>query len=280
MKIPTFILGILCIFCSLVLKAQDPLIIANPSQGCDSLTVNFSFASSLLIVTSENWKFGDGTNSNVHFPSKKYNKPGSYTVSLKLNGTDSSTTIINVGKTPNRDSLNLHVNYRDTSILGSPVKVVNEVIEVTYNNNHPFPYTYQWYIEGMAMSTNRSFYHQFDSVGLYHVSLRMTDVAGCTALFIDSVNLTPDIIVPNVFTPNDDLVNDDFIVKYNGQDILSLQIYTRTGLLIYKAEAKTIVWDGRLPSGDKVLPGIYYYVVETIKTPSVKKKSGFVYIFR
>jgi hypothetical protein len=41
-----------------------------------------------------------------------------------------------------------------------------------------------------------------------------------------------------------------------------------------------ISWDGRLPSGDKVLPGIYFYTVDSSgSAPSVKKK-GFFYIYQ
>ena len=279
MKIPTFFLTVLCVFWNLVLAAQGLQINADKTQGCDSLTVNFSFQNGPPTIAKTVWNYGDGTTSTSNIP-KVYRMPGNYTVTLTINDTISVTnsSFIKVGRTPNRDSLNMSFIHRDTSnsILGP----YSYVIEVAYNNNHPFPYTYQWYIDGVPTDINRSFPYTFDTVGLYHINLKMTDLMGCTATFSDSINVSAGIQVPNIFTPNDDTFNDELTIKYNGQDVISFKVYTRTGLLIYKAEATTVVWDGRLPSGDKVLSGIYFYVVETIKAATPVKKSGFVYIFR
>ncbi len=108
----------------------------------------------------------------------------------------------------------------------------------------------------------------------------MTDQVGCSATFNDSIDLLNNIDVPNVFTPNDDGINEVFKIKSSGKNVLSLKIFTRTGLLIYKTEANSIEWDGRLPSGDRVLPGIYYYIVETIKASPAYRKTGFFYLYR
>jgi gliding motility-associated-like protein len=95
-----------------------------------------------------------------------------------------------------------------------------------------------------------------------------------------AVQASDTIIVPNVFTPNDDLINDEFEVSSSGSYFLSLKIFTRTGIMIYKTLAKTIKWDGRLDSGEKVLPGIYYYILETVDVAPPVRKTGFVYIFK
>lgn len=276
MKILTFILTVLSIFGSLVLHAQDPVISADVTQGCDSLKVNFSFATSLGTVTWISWNFGDGDTSNLANPMKNYKKPGNYTVSLKLNSTNSNSNsnFIQVGRTPNRDSLDLRFSFRDTSVIG----VYTYVIGAQYNNNNP-PYSYQWSIDGVASSNNLSFVHQFDTTGIYYIGLKMTDAMGCNATFNDSINVFSDIVVPNVFTPNGDPWNENFTVNSNGNDVLSFRVFTRTGLLISKIEAKTIIWDGRLPSGEKVLPGIYFYTLETLNVNPPVKKRGFFYIF-
>lgn len=276
MKIPTILFILFFAFSAWELQAQDPAINADFTQGCDSLTVNFSFSTSLTPPISAAWDFGDGTTSTAQTAVKKYRKPGIYTVSLTLNST--LTTVkpnyINIGRTPNRDTLGLNFIHRDTTGL------YTYVIDVSYNNNHPFPYTYQWYVDGVFASNSNHFMQTFDTTGLYPISLRMTDQMGCTALLKDSILVVSGIQVPNVFTPNDDLINDELKITSNGQDVLSFKVFTRMGLLIYKAEGKTIVWDGRLSSGDKVLPGIYFYIAETIKAASPVKKSGFFYIYR
>jgi len=280
MKIPTTIFTVLSILGSLVLQAQDPKITAPITQGCDSLTVNLHYDTSLSFVTSALWDFGDGTTSTD--PSfdhtKKYNKLGAYTVSLTLNGTLSTTipNFITIGKTINKDTINLQIAYRDTTGLGANAYV----IEALYNNNHPYPFTYQWSIDGVYADNKKSFVHTLDSASLYNVSLVLTDQMGCSSTFTETINVQGSIEIPNVFSPNDDGKYDVFIINPIGNNVLSFKVFTRTGLLIYKTEANTIAWDGRLPSGDKVFPGIYYYIVEALNASPPIQKSGFFYIYR
>ena len=50
------------------------------------------FTNTSLNATSYAWDFGDGTNSTVQDPLKKFNTPGTYTVSLTINGGASTVT--------------------------------------------------------------------------------------------------------------------------------------------------------------------------------------------
>jgi len=278
MKIPAFVSIFLCFLGSLNLQAQPFQITADATQGCDSLLVNFSYTPSITATTAL-WDFGDGTTSTSTAASvtKMYKRSGSFTVSLTLDGTPSTNTLsIQVGKTPNQDSLNLKITIRDTFQLGPNYRSIT----VSHNNNYVLPYTYQWLVDDVPTDNTKGFVFSFDSAWIYRIKLVMTDQVGCNATFKDSLNLLNTIEVPNVFTPNDDNINDLFIVKSNGQNVLSLKIFTRTGLLIYKTEANTIVWDGRLVSGDRVLAGLYYYVVETVNAKPPIRKSGFFYIYR
>lgn len=278
MKILTFIFTVLSVWGNFVMQAQDPTISADVTQGCDSLKVQFDFATVLGTVTTYNWKFGDGDSSNLDKPFHNYKQPGVYTVTLTLNGTNTNSNVnyIQVGRTPSRDSLNLNISYHDTA-MGVPYTYV---IGVQYNNNHPLPYSYQWYIDGVAASTGDKFMRTFDTLGIYNGRLVMTDAAGCAATFNESIVVTNEFPVPNVFTPNGDGINDDFIVSSGNAVILVLRIYTRTGLLILKSEGSKIIWDGRLPSGDKVSPGIYYYTIESSGIKPNFKKKGFFYIYQ
>jgi gliding motility-associated-like protein len=83
------------------------------------------------------------------------------------------------------------------------------------------------------------------------------------------------------FSPNDDGYNDFFIVKSSVPDeIVSLNIYTRAGVLVFSIEAVQCVWDGRSLSGEKMAEGIYFYTAE-VKDPSSKaSKHGFVHLYR
>jgi gliding motility-associated-like protein len=85
---------------------------------------------------------------------------------------------------------------------------------------------------------------------------------------------------PNVFTPNEDGKNDLFIVKSNGVTVYNLQIFSRTGILVYKAESPVLIWDGRNLSGQELLPGTYYYIIRESGGSGNFEKRGFVNLYR
>jgi len=88
------------------------------------------------------------------------------------------------------------------------------------------------------------------------------------------------IIAPNVFTPNGDGDNDVFEVRSNDNNVVSLKIYTRAGVLVFSIEAKLCLWDGRSQSGQQMATGVYYYTAEVRGSSPKVSKSGFVHLFR
>ena len=88
------------------------------------------------------------------------------------------------------------------------------------------------------------------------------------------------IVAPNVFTPNGDGENDVFEVKSYNNNVVSLKIFTRAGVLIFNSEAKRCRWDGFSLSGQEMANGVYYYTAEVIGLSSKVSKCGFVHLFR
>ena len=66
------------------------------------------------------------------------------------------------------------------------------------------------------------------------------------------------IIVSNSPTGED---KDFFEVISREGNPVSLKIFDRFGTLVFSTEAKKCVWDGRLPSGEKI-NGVYVYIAE------------------
>ena len=56
--------------------------VATPVQGVNPLVVSFTDLSTGATVDAWSWDFGDGTSSSFQHPTKKYDAPGAYTVSL------------------------------------------------------------------------------------------------------------------------------------------------------------------------------------------------------
>jgi gliding motility-associated-like protein len=142
-----------------------------------------------------------------------------------------------------------------------------------------------------SSGTELSTTHIYNNPGSYNVKLVINnsdsvtyqnDIAMNTKSALSSGTEAPDSVlyVPNVFTPNGDGKNDYLDIEYNDTDNMSFQLFTRAGLIIYKTEAKTISWDGNLPTGENVPSGIYYYILEVENSSSKIYKKGFLYIYR
>ena len=104
-----------------------------------------------------------------------------------------------------------------------------------------------------------------------------------TAIFCWACEVEQDdgsiIVVSNVFTPNGDGDNNVFEVKSsNIGDVVSLNIFTRAGVLVFRIEAPLCRWDGCSLDGQPMANGVYFYTAE-IRGTKVKK-SGSVHLYR
>lgn len=273
MKHPGQILIVCFLMLSIVAGAQ-PTIQADVLQGCDSLVVNFSYTPS-AVTDVVSWDFGNGVTSTNPTETVKYPNPGSYDVQLVVNSdTAFKADYIKVGITPSAQ-----IAYRVAPNNGS---LTLELAAVNVNDTvSPFtPYQFEWYSTGQLIGNTRLLVHPFDTAGIYPCRLIVSDDIGCRDTFERLVEVQDQFIVPNVFTPNGDNVNDLFEVNSNGKYFLSFMVFSKSGALVYKTEAKTIVWDGKSNSGTDITEGIYYYVIEELGAPNPQKQHGFIYIYR
>ncbi|NJK95786.1 MAG: PKD domain-containing protein, partial [Bacteroidales bacterium] len=228
---------ILSIICRLNVSAQSNFS-ATHVKGCDTLTTQFLY-NNFLAATSYKWTFGDGSESTEASPQHKYNKPGKYLVSVKINGTDSvgKADYILIGKTPKAE-----FTFRDTMEYGSYTMAFNPSSQTATE----FPYSYSWNFSDGATSSSPYFVHQFDTTGNYTAQLIITDTQGCADTIIKAVKVQNKLDVPTVFTPNDDAINDLFIVEGDGKTTYLIQIFSRSGIKVFENKAKVLVWDGRM----------------------------------
>ena len=255
-----------------LLKGQEVNILASETQGCDTLTVNFSYTTTLAGVTSIEWDFGNGLTGNSENPDPVfYSEPGLYSIELRLN--NSYFDEIDIFVRPNPNSF---FQYADTLEPGSYTFVFRAPPQLT----DTFEYAYLWRFPGNKTYNSRFVVHQFDSAGLSNVGLIVTDNFGCKDTTVRRIRVFDDIYVPNVFTPNDDGINDKFVVQTNGRTRYLFQIFSRSGILVYETEAYYLEWDGRNFSGIKLNPGVYYYLITPVEPPDELSKKGFIHLFR
>jgi gliding motility-associated-like protein len=104
------------------------------------------------------------------------------------------------------------------------------------------------------------------------------DISGNNAGMAQTDN--DSIVAPNVFTPNGDKKNDTFEVTSKEEQVVSLKIYTRAGVLVFRITAKRCVWDGCSLNGQEMANGVYYYTAEIGDSSPKISKHGFVHLYR
>ncbi len=128
--------------------------------------------------------------------------------------------------------------------------------------------TYQWHKNGANVGANSSSYTSAGSLmSGDSISVTLTSSSSCasptTAFGIVSIDC-PQLEIPNVFTPNNDGINDLFKVNLSGQALqnFNINIYDRWGILIFSSPSVNYKWDGRTTSGQKVVNGTYFYIID------------------
>jgi choice-of-anchor A domain-containing protein len=118
------------------------------------------------------WNFGDGTNSTLEYPGKKYATPGEYNVTLtvtNVNGTHASVTrVLRVGAKPTAGfnaTANATYNYSFTNTSTIPSGNIS---------------SYWWNFGDGTVSADKNPTKTFSAVGTYHVQLVAVSDGGCT----------------------------------------------------------------------------------------------------
>ena len=118
-------------------------------------------------------------------------------------------------------------------------------------------------------------YHTYqDSLGIYQISLVVTDDMGCSDTVIKQIWISDDywMYIPNSFSPDYDGVNDMFCLQYNGVRVSTFHfnIYDRFSNLVFATdnieELECLLnsngWDGtHYKTGNNLPMGTYIYQV-------------------
>ncbi|WP_405381828.1 PKD domain-containing protein [Maribacter sp. LLG6340-A2] len=161
---------------------------ATPLTGDAPLNVSFNANASTDedgTVNQYVWKFGDNTTSNVKNPSKLYNTPGTYLVSLTVFDDgglrDEKTTYITVLDTGNQSPV---------AVAEANVTSGNAPLTVQFtgrNSTGDGPLTYSWDFADGGTSNSVDTEHTF-TTGTYTVSLTITDSSNVTDT--DTITIT------------------------------------------------------------------------------------------
>ena len=268
---------ILCILASPV-KGQYDFTVSGTS-GCAPMKIKYSLVNTATVdsIDQLTWDFDNGqTSSSLTPDTVTYNQQGSFTPTLVItfdNGYElwiTKSGYINVHRL-----VNASYSYKDT------ISDLVYVFEQTASLEAGVDYTFEWDMEGFALRTGARQVYTFPDTGTYSLTMTLTDEFGCSSQATGEITILEEVQIQNVFTPNNDGDNDYFIVNTNGAFPITVKIFTRAGILVYEAEGTVVSWDGYTASGQKVRPGVYFYVIEALSgDPDGKySKAGALYMY-
>ena len=223
-------------------------------------------------ITAWKWNFGDGQFGRLQNVNHTYNSVATFTVSLFITnslGCNSDTMskpftvypypLVNAG--PDR------VVLEGGSIILQP--------EVSGKN-------LQFLWSPLTFLNNKSILNPEVASPLNDIiyTLKVTAQGGCAAsdnVFVQLLKLAK---VPNTFTPNGDGINDKWVIRHlESYPGCSIQIFTRTGQLVYQIKGYTDAkaWDGSF-NGYALPSDTYYYIIEP--GSGRKPSTGYVTIIK
>ncbi|HLX94006.1 MAG TPA: PKD domain-containing protein [Puia sp.] len=188
-KLLAFCIGILL---ACIARAQTAIITASATSGCAPFTVTFGGGPNG--AASYSWNFDNGNTSNLQNPGPQiYLTPGSYTVTLSVNGGPATSQVITVNSTP-------VVNFYASDTSGTGCFPLSETFTSTSTVASGTITQYDWDFGDGNTSTQPNPTHIYtmgNAVG-FPVTLKVTSSNGCS----NTGEKTKYIVIINGVTAN------------------------------------------------------------------------------
>jgi PKD repeat protein len=228
----------------------EPRFDVNNLNGCPPL--NVTFTNNTAYANSYWWNFGDGFKSADKNPTHSYDIPGTYNVTMVVEGDggkDTTQIKITVFRTPEARF----------SLSGS---IMNVTDSIHTKNNSSYASIYEWDFGDGTVVQGFEPSHKFREAGIYTVKHTAISTEGCKddTVAFNAINvLAPcGIEFPNAFTPNTagpsingryfglEATNDIFFPGKleKGIDKYQLEIFDKWGEIIFSTTDKEVGWDG------------------------------------
>ncbi|MCX7863339.1 MAG: gliding motility-associated C-terminal domain-containing protein [Bacteroidales bacterium] len=241
-------------------------------QGCVPLTVEF-FVLNLPKQATCLWNFGDGTVSAEINPIHIFTKPGKYNISVKINLDDQTSILVEDAK---------------VQAYAQPIARIyakQEGNTIVFENQSKQFSTISW-IFGDSILSEETWKYQPNRSGKYNVKLIAENQYGCKDTankIIDFTYLLP-VQFADAFTPDGDGVNDVFgpqVMDFSYYQF-TLQIYNKTGKMIYETKGSPVWWDGSdIHTRQNCPTDVYFYkVIAVDKLGNKQEFSGKIQLIR
>jgi gliding motility-associated-like protein len=231
-------------------------------SGCSPVTIDFNSTSVVSIgsITSWDWNFGNGMNSNVENPNQTYlNEEGiTYPIQLivtsDLGCTDDTTVFMQINAYP--QVVAEFSYFPNTVLFGEDIYFENLSTNAT---------SWQWDFGDGVNSIEESPAHSYLTIGTYSIILIASNEFGCNDTISYQLEVSSEtlLFVPNTFTPDGDEFNQNWVVQISEIDIydFSITLFNRWGELIWESFDPEVGWDGTI-NGAAVQDGVYTWKIE------------------
>lgn len=231
-------------------------------SGCSPVTIDFNSISVVSIgsITSWDWNFGNGMNSNVENPNQTYlNEEGiTYPIQLivtsDLGCTDDTTVFMQINAYP--QVVAEFSYFPNTVLFGEDINFENLSTNAT---------SWQWDFGDGVNSVEESPAHSYLTIGTYSITLIASNEFGCNDTISYQLEVSSEtlLFVPNTFTPDGDEFNQNWVVQISEIDIYDFRItlFNRWGELIWESFDPEVGWDGTI-NGAAVQDGVYTWKIE------------------
>jgi gliding motility-associated-like protein len=244
----------------------------------------------VLLPAGRTFAWSSDPESVIPFPTIELN-PVTYTppledVTYKLQVTDSYGCV--AGSSFFYESIHVKAEFDVEPVRGeAPLEIA-----ITDNSIRALKYT--WHFGDDTVSTLPGDQtHIYYRPGSYNIKLIIESELLCVdSITSPVIEVDPSSLnIPNVFTPNGDGANDFFKPETTSLRMIDMQIFSRTGTLVYsfRGEGDRLKdwqgWDGTVNNSSRnASPGIYYYVIRARGWDDIfyetKEHRGFLYLFR
>lgn len=243
----------------------------SPQELCQGADNVFSDGSSApnSTVQSWAWNFADGSNSTVASPTKRFNTPGVYNVSLVVTNA--------VGCVSDPFVLPVTVHLQPVIDAGqSYVLPQGTVLQLNATANSS-TLTFNW-SPGFGLSSTSVLNPTLTALQDQTYTLTATGAFGCTARDQMTVKILKPVKVPNVFSPNGDNIHDQWLIPNLGDyPGCTVEVFNRYGQQVYYSAGYGTPWNGTY-NGKELPAGTYYYIIQLQN--GFKPLSGSVTIIR
>ena len=149
------------------------------------------------LITKWEWTFGDGTSSYEQHPIKIYNKPGTYTVQLKVT-TETGCSQVVSGDAPIRIFENPVIQLIGDSVACAPARLAYRA-EVVRGNEDLLKWNWN-FNNGQTSTSRQPEVIEFNTAGNYKLTVKATNENGCIDIEEKNIFINP---LPNTSAGSD-----------------------------------------------------------------------------